>query len=134
LWADEDVLQAAVMTMRRTAGSALSGRTGPASPGSPRRSSSRTEGWHRSSPPRRPGAPPSPGPCRPPLLCWPKAWNGRARSSKEPGLRIVSGDFRGKASIAPRGEATRPTSDRRGRRSSTSSSTRRGRPGMRDRG
>jgi 16S rRNA (guanine966-N2)-methyltransferase len=27
-------------------------------------------------------------------------------------LRIVSGDFRGKALIAPKGEATRPTSDR----------------------
>ena len=27
-------------------------------------------------------------------------------------MRIVSGDFRGKALVAPRGEATRPTSDR----------------------
>ncbi|MBI1199652.1 MAG: 16S rRNA (guanine(966)-N(2))-methyltransferase RsmD [Phenylobacterium sp.] len=30
----------------------------------------------------------------------------------DPALRIVSGDFRGKALIAPKGEATRPTSDR----------------------
>jgi len=34
------------------------------------------------------------------------------RTIKEPALRIVSGDFRGKALVAPRGEATRPTSDR----------------------
>jgi 16S rRNA (guanine966-N2)-methyltransferase len=32
--------------------------------------------------------------------------------NKEPALRIVSGDFRGKALIAPKGDATRPTSDR----------------------
>jgi 16S rRNA (guanine966-N2)-methyltransferase len=35
-----------------------------------------------------------------------------AGSHKERRLRIVSGDFRGKALIAPKGEATRPTSDR----------------------
>jgi 16S rRNA (guanine966-N2)-methyltransferase len=34
------------------------------------------------------------------------------RVSKEPVLRIVSGEFRGKALIAPQGDATRPTSDR----------------------
>jgi 16S rRNA (guanine966-N2)-methyltransferase len=34
------------------------------------------------------------------------------RTSKEPSLRIVSGEFRGKALIAPKGDATRPTSDR----------------------
>jgi len=32
--------------------------------------------------------------------------------NKEPRLRIVSGEFRGKALIAPKGDATRPTSDR----------------------
>lgn len=31
---------------------------------------------------------------------------------KESALRIVSGEFRGKALISPKGEATRPTSDR----------------------
>jgi 16S rRNA (guanine966-N2)-methyltransferase len=36
-----------------------------------------------------------------------------AWTSKEPEvLRIVSGDFRGKPLVAPRGQATRPTSDR----------------------
>jgi 16S rRNA (guanine966-N2)-methyltransferase len=35
------------------------------------------------------------------------------RTDKErPALRIVSGEFRGKALIAPKGDATRPTSDR----------------------
>jgi 16S rRNA (guanine966-N2)-methyltransferase len=34
------------------------------------------------------------------------------RTDKEPALRIVSGEFRGKALVAPQGEATRPTSDR----------------------
>jgi 16S rRNA (guanine966-N2)-methyltransferase len=35
-----------------------------------------------------------------------------ARTGKERALRIVSGEFRGKTLAAPRGEATRPTSDR----------------------
>ena len=35
-----------------------------------------------------------------------------AESGKERALRIVSGEFRGKTLAAPRGEATRPTSDR----------------------
>jgi 16S rRNA (guanine966-N2)-methyltransferase len=35
-----------------------------------------------------------------------------AGSGKERALRIVSGEFRGKTLAAPRGEATRPTSDR----------------------
>jgi 16S rRNA (guanine966-N2)-methyltransferase len=50
------------------------------------------------------------------LIVAPKAWNGGARATsaiKEDGpLRIVSGAFRGKALAAPKGEATRPTSDR----------------------
>jgi 16S rRNA (guanine966-N2)-methyltransferase len=36
-----------------------------------------------------------------------EGWTG-----KEPAVRIVSGEFRGKTLIAPAGEATRPTSDR----------------------
>jgi 16S rRNA (guanine966-N2)-methyltransferase len=35
-----------------------------------------------------------------------------SQASKEPCVRIVSGEFRGKALAAPPGEATRPTSDR----------------------
>jgi 16S rRNA (guanine966-N2)-methyltransferase len=37
---------------------------------------------------------------------------GAARHKEPRVLRIVSGEFRGKALIAPKGEATRPTSDR----------------------
>jgi 16S rRNA (guanine966-N2)-methyltransferase len=36
----------------------------------------------------------------------------RGSSHKERGVRIVSGEFRGKALVAPKGDATRPTSDR----------------------
>src|SRR6185369_16308744 len=48
-----------------------------------------------------------------PLIVVPKAWIGRTRGTRRRvSLRIVSGEFRGKALIAPAGQATRPTSDR----------------------
>ena len=69
-------------------------------------------GHHRR---RRHGAHTSPGPSRPPtLIAWAQTLEreGGQHGERPGALRIVSGEFRGKALVTPEGDTTRPTSDR----------------------